>query len=121
MNLQPVPVGFEPSPDIAVLVVRSIVLNQNGSLAAVSPSQLFEESQIGAGIENRCLAIVEARTPQFDCAKNLHVMPLAGDRHLRRVPYPAPGGVERRVLPEAGFVCEDECPVSQAGFFLSAG
>jgi hypothetical protein len=29
--------------------------------------------------------------------------------------------VERRVLPEAGFVGEDERPVARAGFFLSAG
>jgi hypothetical protein len=29
--------------------------------------------------------------------------------------------VERRVLPEARFVCEDERPVARAGFFLRAG
>jgi hypothetical protein len=29
--------------------------------------------------------------------------------------------VERRVLPEAGFVGEDQRPVSRAGFFLRAG
>jgi hypothetical protein len=29
--------------------------------------------------------------------------------------------VECRVLPETGFVSEDERPVSRAGFFLRAG
>jgi hypothetical protein len=29
--------------------------------------------------------------------------------------------VERRVLPEAGFVGEDQRPVSRSGFFLRAG
>jgi hypothetical protein len=29
--------------------------------------------------------------------------------------------VQRRILPEAGFVGEDQRPMSRAGFFLSAG
>jgi hypothetical protein len=29
--------------------------------------------------------------------------------------------VERRILPEAGFVGEEERPVSRAGFFLRVG
>src|SRR4051794_11065431 len=66
MHFQPVPVRAEPCPDIAVLVVRSVVLNQNGPLPAVSPSQLFQEGKIGCGIEHRILSIIKAGAAQFD-------------------------------------------------------
>src|SRR4051812_13802851 len=69
MHFQPVPVRAEPGPDIAVLVVRSVVLNQNGPLPAVSPSQLFQEGKIGCGIEHRILSILKTRAPQFDAPK----------------------------------------------------
>jgi hypothetical protein len=36
VHFQPMPVGLEPSPDLGVLVVGGVVLNQNRSLAAVS-------------------------------------------------------------------------------------
>ena len=121
MDFQPMPVGFEPGPDITVFVVRGVVLNQNGPLPAVSPRQLFQETEVASGIEDRILAIIKTRTPQFDGAENLDVLTLAGDGNFWCPPYATPGGVERRVLPEAGFVGEDERPVSCAGFFLSAG
>jgi hypothetical protein len=121
MYFQPVPVGFEPRPDVPVLVIRGVILDQNPSLTAVSPRQLFQKSKISGGIEDGILAIVEARAPEFNSAEDLYILPLARDGYFRRRPYAAPGGVERRVLPEAGFVCEDERPVSRAGFFLSSG
>lgn len=95
MNFQPVPVGLEPRPDLGILVVGGVVLNQNRSLAAVAPSQLLEEAKIGGGVENGFLAIVEPRAPKFDGAKNLHVLAFAGYRDFRWVPDAAPGGVER--------------------------
>ena len=117
MHLQPVPVRAEPAPDIAVLVVGSIVLNQDGPLPAVSPSQLFQEGKLGGGIEDRILPIIKTRAPQFDGTEDLHVLALAGHGNCGRRPYAAPGGMERRILPETGFVGEDERPVSRAGFF----
>src|SRR6266849_5080968 len=121
MHFQPMPVGLEPSPDLAVLVVGGVVLNQNRSLAAVSPSQLFEEAEVGGGIEDRVLAILEPRAPEFDGAENLHVLALSGDGNFRWAAHSAPGGVQRRILPEAGFVGEDPRPVPRLGFFLRAG
>jgi len=32
-------------------MVGGVVLNHNGPLAAISPSQLFEEAEIGVGVE----------------------------------------------------------------------
>ena len=121
MNFQPMPVGLEPCPDLGILVVRGVVLNQNRSLTAVAPSQLFEEAEVGGGIEDGFLAVVEPRAPKFDGAKNLHILAFSGYGDFRRVPDAAPGGVERRVLSEAGFVGEEERPVSRTGFFLRAG
>ena len=121
MNFQPMPIGLEPCPDIGILVVRGVVLNQNRSLAAVAPSQLFEETEVGGGIEDGFRAVVELRAPKFDGAKNLHTLAFSGYGDFRWVPDAAPGGVEGRVLAEAGFVGEEERPVSRTGFFLRAG
>src|ERR1700693_161015 len=115
------PVGLEPRPDVPVFMVGSVILNQDRSLAAVSPGQLFEEAEIGGGIEDSVLAIVEPRTPEFDCAENLHALPLSGNRNFRRMTHAAPGGVQRRILPEAGLVGEDQRPVLRLGFFLRSG
>src|SRR5664279_3226512 len=100
---------------------RSVVLNQNRSLAAVPPGELLEEAQVCGGIEDGVLTVIEPRTPEFDGAEDLHALAFSGYGDFRRAPDAAPGGVERRVLPEAGFVCEEERPVSRAGFFLRAG
>ncbi len=117
MYFEPMVVGLEPGPDLGVLVVRGVVLNQDCSLAAVMPSELFEEAEIGSGIEDRVLTIIEARAPEFDGAENLYALAFSRHGDFRRVSDPAPSGVERRVLPEAGFVREEERPVSRAGFF----
>jgi hypothetical protein len=121
MHFQPMPVGLEPRPDLRILVVGGIVLNQDGSLAAIAPSELFEEAEVRAGIEDGFLTVIEPRAPKFDGAENLDALAFSGYGDFRRAPDAAPGGVERRVLPEAGFVGEEESPVSRAGFFLSAG
>ena len=121
MHFQPVPVGFEPSPDLAVLMIRGVVLNQNGPLPAVLSRQLFEEAEVCGSVKDRVLAIIETRAPQFDGAENLHALAFAGDGNFWWPAYAAPGGVERRILPEAGFVGEEERPVSRSGFFLSVG
>jgi len=90
MHFQPMPVGFEPGPDIGVLVIGCIVQNQDRALAAVSPGQLFEEPQIGGGIEDGILAIVEARAPEFDGAEDLHALALSHRRKGRRGPAQSP-------------------------------
>lgn len=121
MHFQPVSVGAEPVPDLGILVIRGIVLNQNGSLVAVVPRQLLEESQVRGSVEGAILPVMEAGLPEFDGAQNLDALTLSGDRNFRRLPDAAPGGVQRGVLPEAGFVGEDQRPVLAPGFFLRLG
>jgi hypothetical protein len=52
MDFQPMSVGLEPGPDRSILVIMigSVVLNQNLSLGRYQPSQLFEKAEIGGGI-----------------------------------------------------------------------
>jgi len=115
------PVGPEPRPDLGIFVVGGVVLNQNCSLAAVSPSELFEEAEVRGGIEGGVLPVVESHAPKFDGAENLHVLAFSRHRDFRWAPDAAPGAVDRRVLPETGFVGEDERPVSRSSFFLRVG
>ncbi len=121
MHFQPMPVGLEPCPDFRVFMVGGVVLNQNRSLASVSPSDLFKEADIRNSIEDRVLAVIETRAPKFDGGEDFHALALSGYANFRRASDAAPGGVEGRVLPETGFVGEEERPVSRAGFLFRAG
>lgn len=121
MHFQPMPIGLEPCPDLPVFVVGSVVLNQNGSPATVASGQLVEEAKVGCGIEDCLLAVVKSRAPQLDRAENLNGLARTGDGNLRGTAHATPSRVQRRVLPEAGLVGEDQRPVKRLGFFLRAG
>src|ERR1017187_6549411 len=79
VDFQPVPVGLEPAPDLGVLMIGGVVLNENGPAAAIMRGQAMQEIQVGARIEDRGLRIVEASTPKFDRAQDLHALTFAGD------------------------------------------
>src|SRR5665213_1274060 len=112
---------FKPGPDVGVLMVGGVVLNQDRPLAAVAPSHLFQETEISLGVEGAVLPILEPRTPELDGAENLHALALPGHRNFWWAAYAAPGGMQGRVLPETGFVGEDQRPVPRSGFFLRFG
>ena len=78
MNFQPMAVGLEPWPDFRILVVGSVVLNQNRSLTMVAPSELFEEAEIRGGIKDGFLAVIEPPAPKLDGAQNLHALAFSG-------------------------------------------
>ena len=93
MHFQPMAVGLEPSPDVSLFMVGSVVLNQNGPLAAIAPSELFEQEQITDGIKSRVKPIIEARTPEFDGTEDLHALALSGHGHFWWATDAAPGGM----------------------------
>jgi hypothetical protein len=64
---------------------------------------------------------METGVAQFDGTQDLYALAFSCDRHFGRVPDAAPGGMQRGVLPEAGFVGEDQRPAFGAGFFLRFG
>ncbi len=121
MNLQPTSVGFEPFPHVGVLMIGGVVLNHDGPLVAISRRQLLEEAEVGGGVEDGVLSIIEPRTPEFDGSEYLHALALSGNRDFRRATHPAPGSVQSRVLPETGLVGEDQRPVPLLGFFFRSG
>ena len=119
MYLQPVPIGLEPVPDILVLVVRSVVLDEDRTTAAIVSRQLFQECSIGRRIEDRVLRIVEASAPQLDRSEDLNALSLSSYWNFRRTAQSAPRSMQCGVLPETGLVRENQRPVLRAGFFLS--
>jgi hypothetical protein len=121
VDFQPVAVGLEPAPDLGVLMIGGVVLNENGTAAAIMRGQAMQEVQIGGSIEDGGLAIVEAGTPELDSAQDLDALAFAGDGDLGRMTEPAPGSVQGGVLPETGFVGKNQRPILGAGFFLRRG
>ena len=121
VDFQPVAVGLEPTPDLGVLMIRGVVLNENGTAAAIMRGQAMKEAQIGGSIEDRGLAIVEAGSPELNSAQDLHALAFAGDGDLGRMAEPAPGSVQGGVLPETGLVGKNQRSVLGTGFFLRRG
>src|SRR5260370_20543158 len=64
MNFQPVAIGIEPGPYVAILMVCRVVLNEHGSLPSIAASQLFQESEVRGSVEDGLLPVMEARLPQ---------------------------------------------------------
>ena len=121
MNFQPVAIGIEPSPYVAVFVVGRVVLNEHGSLPSITASQLFQENEVRGSVEDCVWPVMEASLTQFNGPKNLHALALSGHGNFRRTTDPAPGGVQGRILAKAGFVGEDQRPVLPLRFFLRLG
>ena len=121
MHLQPASIAGEPLPNVGILVVGGIVLNQNGSTPPVAPRQLFQEGEVGGGVEDGVLPVMEAGVPQLDGAQDLDALAFSCNRNFGRVTDAAPGRVQRGVLAETGFVGEDQRPVPRLGFFLRLG
>ena len=121
VDFQPVSVGLEPAPDLGVLRIRGVVLNENSPAAAIVKGKAMKEVQIGGSIENRGLPVVEAGTPELDSAQDLDALAFAGDGDLGRMADPAPGRVQGGVLPETGFVGKNQGAVFLLGFFFRFG
>ena len=121
MNFQPVAIGIEPSPYVAVFMVGRVVLHEQGSLPSIAARQLFQESEVRGSIEDGLLPVMKASLPQFNRSKNLHGLALPGHGNFGGTTDPAPGGVQGRILAKAGFVGEDQRPVLLLRFFFRLG
>lgn len=64
---------------------------------------------------------MKSRLPELDGTEDLDALALAGDRNLGRMSDSAPSGVQRGVLPETGFIGEDQGAVFLLGFFFRFG
>jgi hypothetical protein len=121
MHFEPLAVAVEPAPDLPILVVGGVVLNQDGTAAALVRRKLLQKSEVAFGVEHAVPPVVEAGPLQFDRAQDLHALALPGDQDFGRMTDATPRGMQGRVLPKARFVGEDQRAVLAADFFLRFG
>jgi hypothetical protein len=117
VHFEPWSIRLEPAPHLGILVIGGVVLNENGTAAAIVGGELIKEGQVGGSIKDGILLVMEAGMPEFDGAQDLHTLALPEDGDFGRAADPAPGGVQRGILPKTGFIGEDQGPVLRLGFF----
>ncbi len=61
MNFQPTAIGIEPSPYVAVFVIRRVILNEHRSLPSIAASQLLQESEVRGSVEDEALKTVSCQ------------------------------------------------------------
>jgi hypothetical protein len=96
-------------------------LNQNRSPAAIVRGEAVEEGEVGGGVEDGILLVVEAGLPKFDGTQDFDTLAFAADGDFRGMAEAAPGGVQGGVLPETGFIGKNQRSLLGAGFFLRRG
>ena len=121
MHLKPGLIAPEPGPHGLVLVVGRVVLHENRAPTAVAGGQVLQKGQVGVGIEHGVPLVVKRGAVEVHSAEDFDTFAGPRDGYLRRTADATPGGVQRRVLPEAGFIGKDQCPVLALGFFLRLG
>ena len=121
VSLPPRAIVLEPSFNVAVMVIRGVVLNEEDAAGIIMTSEAFKKIQIGLGVENGSPMVEEAGGINVQSAENLDAVSLAGDGNERLVAAPGPSGVKRGILPEACLVLENQRRLSGTGFFFSLG
>jgi hypothetical protein len=121
VNLDVSAMGGKPSPYLPILVVGSVVLDQIDFLGKVASNQSLQVDDIGGSIEDWLKMVKETGRIEFDRAKDLQSLLLPGSGNFGLASYPRPGLVESGVLPESGFVLEEEGGSFASGFFLMSG
>src|SRR5437773_12348437 len=121
MDFQPLPIRFEPTPDIFVLMIRSVVLDQDCAAATIAAAKLFKESSIRGCVEHRVLCIVETGTPQLNRPEDLHALSFSSDSNLGRTTHAPPRPMWSGILAVAGFIGEYQRTDLRTRFFLMLG
>jgi hypothetical protein len=85
-------------------VIGGVVLNENGTAAAIVAGELIKEAQVGGSIEDGILLVIEAGMPESDGAQDLHTLALPEDGDFGRAADPAPGDEESGGTPTASVV-----------------
>jgi len=121
MDFEPSPVGFEPRPHGVVLVIGRIVLNQVCALGIIPSGELLQVIQVGLRIQDIGAVVVEAGRIEVHRAKHLDALSLAGHGDLGLAAEACPGLIQGGVLPEGGFVLENQGRPFRNGFFFRVG
>jgi len=121
VNLDVSAMGGKPIPYLPILVVGSVVLDQIDFLWKVASNQPLQVDDIGRSIEDFLKMVQETGRIEFDRAKDFQSLLLPGGGNFGLASYPRPGLVESGILPERGFVLEEEGGSFASGFFLISG
>jgi hypothetical protein len=121
VNLDVSAMGGKPIPYLPILVVGSVVLDQIDFLWKVASNQPLQVDDIGRSIEDFLKMVQETGRIEFDRAKDFQSLLLPGGGNFGLASYPRPGLVESGILPERGFVLEEEGGSFASGFFLMSG
>jgi hypothetical protein len=121
VNLDVLAMSRKPIPNLPVLVVRGVVLDQINFARKVASNQPLQVDDIGRSIEDFLKMIEEAGCIELDGAENFQSLPLSSGGNFGLASYPCPSLVKRRVLPEGGFVFEEDGGSFALGFFLMSG
>lgn len=124
MNFQPISIFLKPTPDIRILVVGGIILNEMDLVFAgfaARACQLFQEVQIRLSIKDGFATVNEFSLLEIDGAEDLDAFPGTRHSNQRLEADTGPGLVKRRVLPEAGFVFKEDVGPFVTRFFLMLG
>lgn len=124
MDRKPMFVSRKPAPDLLIFVVGSVVLDQMNLVLSGFTARgchLFQEAQIRLSIEDRFTTVEECRFLQIDSTEDLDAFPGACHRNQRLEADTGPRLMERRVLPETGFVFKEDVGSFGTRFFLMLG
>lgn len=118
-KMEAMSVTGEPLLHLRSGMIRSVVVNKEDFLPAVTLRQGREKHRVGIALEHLPVRVVESGPIEIDRAEYLLSVALAGRRNQRLMSAPRPGLVEGRVLAETGFVTEQQCGFAFSGFFLA--
>lgn len=118
-KVETMPITREPLVHLRSFVVRRIIMNEEDLLVPVSFGYSREEHGITLALEDFPMRVVESRTVEVHCPKDLLSIALARRRNQWLVSASGPGLVEGRVLAEAGLVAEEQRCLAFSGFFLA--
>ena len=121
VNLDVPAMPGKPIPNLLVLVIGGVVLDQVDFARKVASKQFLQIDDIGGSIEDLLKMVKETGRIKLDSAKDFQSLLLPGGGNLGLASYPRPGLVESGVLPESGFVLEKEGGSFAFGFFLMSG
>lgn len=114
-------VTSQPRPHLRRPMVSRVVVDQEDFLPTIALHQPVQEGRVATAFKDVAPAVVEAGAVEIDRSKDLLRVALARRGNQRLVSAARPRLVEARVLPEAGFIGEEQSGVARRGVFFSRG
>jgi hypothetical protein len=111
----------QPLPHLGRPMVRGVIVDQEDLLPRVAVRQAVQKGRVAPAFEDLAMPVVEFRPAQIDGPENLLRVALARRRDQGLVSSARPCLVQAGVLPETGFIGEEQGGVAIRGFFLTAG